>query len=131
MGSEACILVVEDAFPIRMLLKEILEAEGYRVTCAEDGEDALHKAQAHRPDLVILDIMLPRMNGFEVAKALKRDARLGSIPIIFLTALMDPWLERKARSIGAEAFLNKPVDRDALLNCIRHLLAQKGEGARA
>src|SRR5262245_14000591 len=105
------ILVVDDDENNRMLLVDILEAKGHEVREAEDAEAALPMVAARTPDVLLLDVMMPRMDGFEVCRRLKADRATDSIPILLITALTD----RKDRLTGIEAgandFLNKPIDR--------------------
>jgi len=104
------VLVVDDEEQNRTLLRDPLEAHGYEVAEAENGMQALEKIAAHPPDVVLLDVMMPKMDGFEVCRRLKTDGKTAHIPILMVTALS----ERKERlmgiAVGANDFLNKPVD---------------------
>jgi DNA-binding response OmpR family regulator len=108
---------------------EILEAAlvscGYRVVLAGSGQEALDKARTDPPDLVLLDIMMPGLDGYRVAEELKREERTRNIPIIMLTALDDAYDRIKALQAGAEDFLTKPVHRKELAVRIRTLLKMK------
>src|SRR5437870_12082818 len=104
------VIVVDDDPNNRMLLSHILEAKGHEVLEADDGEAALRLIAESPPDVVLLDVMMPRMDGFEVCRRLRGDASTESTPILLITALSD----RKDRLTGIEAgandFLGKPID---------------------
>ena len=108
------VLVVEDEEKIRRLLRDILETQGHEVLVAEDGERALATAFAEPPDVVLLDIMLPRMDGFEVCRCLRQDARTGHVPILMVTALQDRTAMLTGIRAGANDFLTKPIDAEEL-----------------
>ncbi len=114
--SPGCVLVVDDEEQNRSLLRDPLEARGYEVEEAEDGVLALRKIAVRPPDVILLDLMMPNMDGFEVCRRLKKDLKTAHIPILIVTALSD----RKERLMGIEAgandFLNKPIDiQDVIL----------------
>ena len=110
------VLIVDDEEPNRTLLRDPLEARGFEVAEAENGAQALQNISQRPPDVILLDLMMPEMDGFEVCRRLKKDAKTAPIPILMVTALS----ERKERlmgiAAGANDFLNKPVDlQDAIL----------------
>ena len=110
------VLVVDDEEQNRTLLRDPLEARGYEVEEAENGLQALQKIAARPPDVILLDLMMPKMDGFEVCRRVRKDAKTAHIPILLVTALS----ERKERLMGIESgandFLNKPVDmQDVIL----------------
>ena len=116
MPSLGFVLVVDDEEQNRTLLRDPLEARGYEVEEAENGVQALQKIAARPPDVILLDLMMPRMDGFEVCRRLKKDPKTAHIPILMVTALS----ERKERLMGIEAgandFLHKPIDiQDVIL----------------
>ncbi|MEH2237171.1 response regulator [Nostoc sp.] len=115
------ILVVDDDANIRELLRQQLESEGYNVREAKDGVDAIHQIKIARPDLILLDVMMPQINGFDVAAVLKNDPQTADIPIIILSIL-----ENKERGyhIGIDRYLTKPIDPEKLLKEIGSLLSQ-------
>jgi len=108
--SPGYVLIVDDEEQNRSLLHDPLEARGYEIAEAENGMVALEKIAARLPDVILLDVMMPQMDGFEVCRRLKTDSKTAHIPILMVTALS----ERKERlmgiAVGANDFLNKPVD---------------------
>jgi len=125
MDPAATILIVDDEPANLDMLRQELDEEGYRLLTAVDGEQALIKVQEHVPDLVLLDVMMPRVDGFTVCRILKGSGKTVLIPVILLTALRSH--EDRVRGIeaGADDFISKPFDRDELLAKIRALLRQK------
>ncbi|MEH2442499.1 PAS domain S-box protein [Nostoc sp.] len=115
------ILVVDDDANIRELLRQQLENEGYNVREGKDGVDAIHQIKTARPDLILLDVMMPQINGFDVAAVLKNDPQTADIPIIILSII-----ENKERGyhIGIDRYLTKPINTEKLLNEIGSLLYQ-------
>src|SRR5580658_2865877 len=114
--SGGFVLVVDDEELNRTLLRDPLEAAGYEIDEAENGLQALEKIAIRPPDVILLDLMMPRMDGFEVCRRLKKDVRTAHIPVLIVTALS----ERQERLMGIEAgandFLNKPIDiQDVIL----------------
>lgn len=124
----ARVLVVDDEDRNRRLLIAMLEVEGYTVLEAADGERALELARQHPLDIVLLDIMMPGMDGYEVARALKAAEATRSVPIIMVTALHDRSSLVKALEAGAEEFVSKPVDRWELRVRVKNLLKLKEYG---
>ena len=101
------ILLAEDDRILRKAGEVSLKKKGYEVISAADGEDALAKARDHKPDLVLLDVMMPKLNGFEVLQALKGEAETRDIPVIMLTNLEQPSDIQRARDAGAHSYLVK------------------------
>ncbi len=120
-GVEQTILVVDDEAPIRDLLRQELTESGYRVREAANGKDALDEIRKERPDLVILDIMMPEMNGFDVAAVLKNDPATMDIPILVLSIVQD---KERGYRLGVDRYLTKPIDTDALFKEVGNLLEQ-------
>lgn len=100
------ILLVDDSFTLRRENERALTAAGYQVICAEDGESALRQAQEQKPDLILLDMILPKMSGPEVLQHLKRDARTAAIPVVVLSSLPET-NRQKLMEAGAEDYLEK------------------------
>ncbi len=117
------ILVVDDGAPNVKLLEAFLGAEGYATVAAMSGMEALLLAASTRPDLVLLDAMMPDLDGFETLARLKADPRTSSIPVMMVTALDDLPARRRAVASGAEGFLSKPIVRADLTTRVRDLLA--------
>jgi signal transduction histidine kinase len=115
------ILVVDDEAPIRKLLREQLETEGYIVKEAKDGMDAIKQVRKKSPDLIILDVMMPQITGFDVAAILKNNPETREIPIIILSIVGE---EERGYRLGADKYLAKPIDTEALLKEIEVLISQ-------
>jgi two-component system cell cycle sensor histidine kinase/response regulator CckA len=113
------ILVVDDEHRAQVLLRSLLEAEGYRVVCAGNGAETLALASAERPDLILLDLMMPGMDGYEVCRRLRGDEALAAVPVIMLTALDDRASKLKGIEAGADDFLSKPFDSTELRARVR------------
>lgn len=116
------ILVVEDELDMLMAIKLRLETSGYEVITATDGLEGLNKARRFKPDLIILDIMLPKMNGFKVARFLKFDEVYKKIPIVMLTALSSEQDRNIGAETGGDAYITKPFEPEQLLNTICRFL---------
>ena len=117
------IMVVDDDPGVQEFLQLALETEGYETIVAQDGRDALEKLATAKPELIILDFMMPRMNGYDFAKLLRQQAPHAMPPLLVLTA--DGRAKDKGASIGAEAALAKPFDLIDLLETISKLLSNK------
>ena len=115
-------MLVDDELELGKLVKMRLEANGYEVLMAFNGQEALDTVRAERLDLIILDLMLPKMNGYEVCTVLKQDGRYQKIPIIIFTAMAQTKDEALAKECGADAYILKPFQADSLLKMIASLL---------
>lgn len=130
------ILVIEDEPGVRENLAEILQLAQYEVVLAADGIEGIECARQHRPDLIICDVMMPKMDGFEVLETLQADPELATIPLIFLTAMADIQNLREGMDLGADDYLTKPFELNELLISIssrlrkRHHLNQQIEKER-
>ena len=116
------ILIVEDHPDNRRILRDFLRKSGFELVEAEDGVQALAAAQSHRPDLILMDIQLPVMDGYEATRRLKADPALRSIPIIVITSYALSGDENKARAAGCDAYVSKPFSTRKLLTKINEHL---------
>ena len=129
---EPTVLVVDDEHDTAELIRDTLRSEGLRTQVAHDGRQALELIARKRPDLVILDIMMPEMSGFEVLEALARDQATSTIPVLVLTARGDESDVRRGLALGAKRYLSKPFDLRALIGEVRrHLGTPAPESRRA
>ncbi|MEE4096936.1 EAL domain-containing protein [Pseudomonas viridiflava] len=126
--TNATILIVDDDVHVRDLLEVLLQNQHYRTQTAESGEQALEMVEKHAPDLILLDIMMPGMDGYEVASRLKSGKTTSNIPIIMLSALDERTARISGLEAGAEEYLNKPVDSAELWLRVRNLLRLKSFG---
>ena len=126
--SNARILVVDDDQVIQQLLKVNLELEGYAVEVASDGEEALVLFDRFQPDLVLLDIMMPKLDGWEVARRLAGTAG-GPVPIVLLSARAQESDVQKGNDLGVAAYVTKPFDPIQLLHLVAGIIAQQDRGA--
>ena len=116
------ILVVEDQEDNRQILRDLLTNAGYEMLVAEDGVQALEQAEKHRPDLILMDIQLPILDGYEATRRLKANPELKAIPIIVVTSYALSGDEEKARAAGCDAYVAKPFSPRALLAKMREYL---------
>jgi DNA-binding response OmpR family regulator len=124
-SSTARILVAEDNAQGAELLEAYLADTGYEVHTAADGDSTLRLVREWKPDLVLLDIMLPRISGFEICKRLKTDPATHNVAVIMVTALDQPSDVEKAVEAGTNDFLTKPINKSELLLRIRAMLAHR------
>ena len=116
------ILVVDDSDNIRTVLKVNFEWIGYDVLSARDGEEAIRMMEEEKPDLIILDVMMPRKNGYQVCRRFKSDPRTADIPVILLTARIQEEDAFWGRDCGADEFITKPFQTPDLESAVRRLL---------
>ena len=122
------VLIVDDEAPIRLLCRVNLEAEGMKVLEASDGDKGLELARAERPDVVLLDVMMPGRSGWEVAEELLADEVTSAIPIIFLTARAEVRDRAKGIDLGGVDYVTKPFNPVELAPLIRELTARVDRG---
>ena len=128
MGGGERVLVIDDESPIRLLCRVNLEAEGMHVTEAGDGATALELARNDPPDVVILDVMMPGLDGWRVAEELLSDERMNRIPIIFLTARAEFRDRARGLDIGGVDYVTKPFNPLELATLVRALLSRTDRG---
>jgi len=124
------VLVVDDEAPIRLLCRVNLEAEGMRVLEASDGDSGLETARTGRPDVILLDVMMPGRNGWEVAEELLSDEATSHIPIIFLTARAEVRDRAKGIDLGGVDYVTKPFNPVELAPLVRELIHRVDLGER-
>lgn len=118
------ILVVDDDPDILTLERKILEREGYLVSFANDGKEAMERLKNKRFDLVLLDIMMPGIDGFEVSRAIQRDSGEKAMPIVFVTARDDSESMREGFRSGGTVFLSKPFTSNQLIRLVKAMIGQ-------
>lgn len=116
------ILVVDDEPQLVEVVKMRLEANGYQIITAYDGQEALEKARKERPDLIILDLMLPKVDGYKVCRMLKFDEKYKNIPVILFSARAQDSDQKLGLEVGADAYIIKPFEPVALLAKIKELI---------
>ncbi len=121
------ILVVDDEARVLMVIQKRLESAGYEVITAMDGNEGLSKARSENPDLIVLDLILPKLNGYQVCSILKRDSYYKQIPILMLTARSQERDVDEGMRVGADAYMTKPFKNELLLGQIEQLLAKADE----
>jgi chemosensory pili system protein ChpA (sensor histidine kinase/response regulator) len=114
------VLVVDDSITVRRVTQRLLQREGYRVTLASDGLQALERLQQERPTVVLSDIEMPRMDGFDLVRNIRGDTRLSDLPVIMITSRIAEKHREHARELGVDHYLGKPYSEDELLGLIAH-----------
>jgi DNA-binding response OmpR family regulator len=122
---ERTVLIIEDEKLIIVSTQMVLEAAGFRVESATNGEDGIAKAKSLAPDLVLLDIMMPGIDGWETLTRLKRDAATSNIPVIIFTAREHARGHQKSAEMGAADYFRKPFEPDELIELVEKHVAQK------
>jgi len=120
------ILIVEDDPSVLRATSYILEKEGYQVLTAQNGLEGLKKAREDNPDLLVLDVMLPGIDGFEICHSLRSEPETAGLPIIMFSAKGQESDKATGLKVGADEYLTKPVDREVLLNKVAAWLSAKG-----
>ena len=119
------ILVIEDDPGFLRYLGLVFDKEGFEIIAASNGLEGLRKARQEKPDLIVLDVMLPGLDGFEICHRLRSEEPTAKLPILMLSAKGQDADKTTAARVGASVFLSKPVDRVVLLNTLRDLLGEK------
>ena len=127
--SSKTILVVDDEIELLEAICFPLEIEGYKVLVSHDGEDALNQARRELPDLILLDVMLPKLDGYKVCRLLKSEEKYKHIPILMLTAKVQEKDKAMGREAGVDEYIGKPFDIDELLQKVNSYLV-KGDYPR-
>jgi len=122
MDKKNKILLVDDEKDLSEIVKFRLESQGYDVICAYDGQEALDKARDEKPDLIIMDLMLPKLDGYKVCRMLKFDKKYNKIPVIIFTARSQESDKEAGKDVGADAYITKPFEPEALIAEIKKLL---------
>lgn len=118
-NSEIKVLVVDDSGTIRKTAEAILSKEGYTVSSVDDGFKALSKVLAFEPDIIFLDIMMPRLDGYQVCSVIKSNAKFKDTPVLMLSSKDSIFDKARGRIAGSEYFMTKPFSRDELLSAIK------------
>ena len=118
------VLIADDEQNIVISLEFLMKREGYQVEVANDGEEAVRRIRASRPDLVLLDVMMPKKSGFEVCQEVKADPALAAVRILMLTAKGRDTEVAKGLALGADAYMTKPFSTRELVDKVRSLLEQ-------
>lgn len=121
-GMTKRILIIEDNQDSRILITDLLQSLAYTVLVAEDGVQGLTMAQAEKPDLILMDLSLPKMDGWALARQLKQDTELAHIPIIALTAHAMVGDREEALRVGCDDYVSKPIDMRELTSKLKHYL---------
>jgi len=122
MGKK--ILVVDDEIQLVEMVKSRLQANGYIVLTAGDGQEALEKARKEKPDLIILDLMLPKIDGYKVCRMLKFDEKYKKIPILMFTARAQESDKKLGEEVGADGYITKPFEPSVLISKIHELIGK-------
>jgi chemosensory pili system protein ChpA (sensor histidine kinase/response regulator) len=129
VATQPTIMVVDDSLTVRKITGRLLERQGYLVITARDGVEAMEKLQETTPDVMLVDIEMPRMDGFDLTRNVRADARLGRVPIIMITSRTADKHQNYAREIGVNTFLGKPYQEEQLLGEIRGFLKGRRRAA--
>ncbi|MEI9950506.1 MAG: response regulator [Pseudomonadota bacterium] len=130
LGAPAArILIVDDEVDNRELLQIVLQWEGFLTQTAEGGEQALLSALADPPDLILVDLMMPGIDGYQLTASLKQNPKTQNIPVIMLSAMNDAATRKRALSTGVAAYISKPIDRSQLCEQVRSVLGLEAHRA--
>jgi chemosensory pili system protein ChpA (sensor histidine kinase/response regulator) len=118
------VLVVDDSITVRRVTQRLLQREGYRVALAADGLQALERLAEEKPAVVLSDIEMPRMDGFDLARNIRADARSKDLPIIMITSRIAEKHREHAKELGVDHYLGKPYSEEELLSLVKHYCSQ-------
>ena len=121
MGGKLSVMVVDDSVTVRKVASRLLERHGMEVIVAKDGVEAMTKLQDTLPSVMLLDIEMPRMDGFELASLMRHDERMQQVPIVMITSRTGEKHRERATEIGVNKFMGKPFQEDDLLDAISEL----------
>ncbi|PZV14014.1 MAG: two-component system response regulator [Pseudanabaena sp.] len=116
------VLVVEDSFPQREMIEELLKGSGLTVKTANDGVEALEQMQVNCPDIVVMDIVMPRMNGYELCRRIKTDPKTERVPVVMCSSKGEEFDRYWGRKQGADAYIAKPFQPQELVGTVKQLL---------
>jgi twitching motility two-component system response regulator PilG len=119
MGNSIKVMVVDDSKTIRNVAEKLLNKEGYTVITADDGFEALPKIVDHRPDIIFLDIMMPRLDGYQNCSVIKSNAMFKNTPVVMLSSKDGVFDKARGKLVGSEQFVTKPFTREDLLDAIK------------
>lgn len=119
-GNPIKVMVVDDSVTIRRTAETLLKREGYAVITADDGFEALSKIVDSHPDIIFLDIMMPRLDGYQTCSVIKNNRRFKATPVIMLSSKDGIFDKARGKLVGSEQFVTKPFTREDLLEAIRH-----------
>jgi DNA-binding response OmpR family regulator len=125
-AARGTLLFADDDPDIQLMMRRVAEKQGYEVIQAFDGEEALRVAQERQPDLIILDIMMPKMDGRDVCKALRAHEKTREIPILIFSAKGEQWDRVSGLEVGADDYIDKPFNLEQLLSKVRYQLWKHG-----
>jgi CheY-like chemotaxis protein len=124
------VLIIEDDSGVAHVYRLLLEGRGHEVLVAQDGSRGLALAQRQSPDVIVLDLMMPVMDGFGTLEGLAETARTSDIPVLVVTAMPEEHVEQRCYSLGAAGYIRKPFDADILIGTVEELLHRRIEDAR-
>lgn len=125
LSKKPVILIADDEDDVLVLLERCFVLQDWEIIIARDGIDCISKAEYHRPDLIVLDIIMPCLDGYHACHFLKKHPALKQIPIVMLTAKTEPFQQEKGEMVGADAYFCKPCDMNILIERIKTLLYHK------
>ena len=123
-SKQDVVMIVDDSLTVRKITGRMFEREGFKVITAKDGADALEQLREAKPDIILSDIEMPRMDGFDLLRNIRADQRIGNIPVIMITSRLADKHRNYASELGADHYLGKPYQEDELLELARHYIAQ-------